>query len=206
MTHRPPGPGLRTILLRLSLVGALIALDLWSKQVVFDWLEPLEGTSAMVRDSCGHERMHVLGEDLNWFTFMLSRNPGAAFGQFASIPHVLVGGRILAVLFLLYLLGRTPRGRRVFSIAILLILSGALGNLYDNLLLPADLDHPYGKVRDFIDVYFEHWRWHFPTFNVADSCITVGAVLLLLTGLVKPPKEEEKPPEPVAEPSPPTQS
>jgi signal peptidase II len=38
-------------------------------------------------------------------------------------------------------------------------------------------------VRDFIDVYFASWDWHFPTFNVADSCITVGAALLLLSGL-----------------------
>jgi lipoprotein signal peptidase len=34
-------------------------------------------------------------------------------------------------------------------------------------------------VRDFIDVYFARWDWHFPTFNVADACISVGAVLLL---------------------------
>jgi signal peptidase II len=38
-------------------------------------------------------------------------------------------------------------------------------------------------VRDFIDVYFAAFDWHFPTFNVADSCITVGAVLLLGTSL-----------------------
>ena len=38
-------------------------------------------------------------------------------------------------------------------------------------------------MRDFIDVYFYGWDWHFPTFNIADSCITVGAILLLLSGL-----------------------
>ena len=40
-----------------------------------------------------------------------------------------------------------------------------------------------GLVRDFIDVYFGLWDWHFPTFNVADSCISVGAVLLLISSL-----------------------
>jgi lipoprotein signal peptidase len=51
-----------------------------------------------------------------------------------------------------------------------------------------DAESTYGSVRDFIDVYTPQWRdtlpWgsHFPTFNVADSCISVGAVLLLLTG------------------------
>ena len=44
-------------------------------------------------------------------------------------------------------------------------------------------DRPFKPVRDFIDVYFTGWDWHFPTFNVADSCISVGAVLLLLSGL-----------------------
>ena len=38
-------------------------------------------------------------------------------------------------------------------------------------------------MRDFIDVYFANWNWHFPTFNLADSYITVGAVLLLATGM-----------------------
>jgi signal peptidase II len=65
-----------------------------------------------------------------------------------------------------------------------LVLSGALGNLYDNLFLDDPHDaHPFGKVRDFIDVYFAAFDWHFPTFNVADSCITVGAILLLYTSL-----------------------
>ena len=41
-------------------------------------------------------------------------------------------------------------------------------------------------MRDFIHVYFERWDYHFPTFNVADSCITVGAVLLILGGLRAP--------------------
>ena len=47
-------------------------------------------------------------------------------------------------------------------------------------------DRPFGPVRDFIDVYFYGWDWHFPTFNLADSCITVGAILLLGTGLFSP--------------------
>ena len=64
-----------------------------------------------------------------------------------------------------------------------LVLAGALGNLHDNLFLERHSGETFGWVRDFIDVYFSRWAWHFPTFNVADSCITVGAVLLLLSGL-----------------------
>jgi signal peptidase II len=83
------------------------------------------------------------------------------------------------------LLARTPTGRGIFTTALVLVLGGALGNLYDNLFL--NLPHegrPFGPVRDFIDVYFRAFDWHFPTFNVADSCITVGAALLLLSGLL----------------------
>ena len=59
-----------------------------------------------------------------------------------------------------------------------------------------DAPSTYGSVRDFIDVYTPQWRdtlpWgsHFPTFNVADSCISVGAVLLLLTGFGDQEKDE----------------
>ena len=166
--------------LRFLAVALLVAIDLWSKAGVF---AALEGASDLVRDSHGHARWHVLGPSVEWFTFMRSENAGAAFGRFASMPHLLIGGRVLAVAFLSYLLYRSPTGRGWFSAAIVLVLSGALGNLYDNLFLSSSDGHPYGKVRDFIDVYFTHWDTHFPTFNVADSCITVGAVILLLTGV-----------------------
>ncbi|MEM8713891.1 MAG: signal peptidase II, partial [Planctomycetota bacterium] len=121
--------------------------------------------------------------------FMLNLNYGAAFGKASGAPWLLVGGRCLASLFLIWLIFRTPRGQRVYLAALVLILSGALGNLYDNFFYVPSPDFPgvipdraFGPVRDFIDVYFYGWDWHFPTFNVADSCITVGAVLLLASG------------------------
>jgi lipoprotein signal peptidase len=183
-------PGVRLVAVRLGVALALVALDLWSKAAAFAWIERLDRAGDLVVDSCGsaHRREPIVGE---WFTFMLSLNPGAAFGQLHSIPYLLVGGRAAAVLFLVWLLVRTPRGRPWFTGALVLVLGGALGNLYDNLLRPRDLAldrfyphdrFPFGPVRDFIDVYFGVWHWHFPTFNVADSCITVGAVLLLASG------------------------
>jgi signal peptidase II len=181
--------------LRFAVVALLVALDLWSKAGIF---AALEGASDLVRDSHGHARWHVLGPGVEWFTFMRSENAGAAFGRFASIPHVLVVGRVVAVCFLSYLLYRSPKGRGWFTSALVLVLSGALGNLYDNLFLSSSDGHPYGKVRDFIDVYFAHWDTHFPTFNVADSCITVGAVILLLSGM-KGEKEATEGSEPSAE-------
>ena len=168
-------------------VAALVALDLWTKGAVFGWLDSVDGAAEVGRSESGQPRYRILGQE--WLGFMLNLNYGAAFGQGSSAQGVLVAGRCLAALFLTVLIVRTPAGQRVYLGSMVLILAGALGNLYDNLFFEA---HPglsgyaegrrFGPVRDFIDVYFTGWDWHFPTFNVADSCITVGAVLLLLSG------------------------
>lgn len=183
-------PGARTLAVRFLVVALLVALDLWSKAAVFAWLQPLVRSHSLAYDACGHERYPLAGE---WLTFMLQLNPGAAFGQLDSVPYLLVFGRIGAALFLVWMIVRARVGRPVFNAALLLVLAGALGNLYDNLLRATNLDldaryvgRPFGPVRDFVDVYFAAWQWHFPTFNVADSCITVGAVLLFACALFAP--------------------
>jgi len=173
---------------RFLLVGALVLLDLWSKAAVFQWMQGLEAERALpLAPGLSRPCYPLAGE---WLSFMLQLNPGAAFGQFDDIPYLLVGGRVAAGLFLGWLVFRSRTGRPIFNTALLLVLAGALGNLYDNLLrtrnltLDAEFLHrPFMPVRDFIDVYFRVWNWHFPTFNVADSCITVGAILLLGCGL-----------------------
>ena len=170
--------------LRLSLVAFLVALDLASKAAVFAWLERLGARGELVPHHCGlgvHLRKPLVGD---WLAFSLSRNPGAAFGGLAGVPWLLVGGRIAAALVLLWLLVRATPSRPWTTRACVLILGGALGNLYDNLFLhvPGD-SHPFGLVRDFIDVYFGFADWHFDTFNVADSCICIGAAILVVTGL-----------------------
>ena len=71
------------------------------------------------------------------------------------------------------LLVRSP-GRRLLCSGLALILGGALGNLIDRLR--------YGQVVDFLD--FHAGSWHWPAFNVADSAITIGALLLILEGFV----------------------
>ena len=131
-------------------------------------------------------------------TAMFARHPGGAAAVLGDAPPCasvfvacdivdgqlrVVGLRVVAVLFLLTLIFRARRGQPLHVTSLVLVLAGALGNLYDNLFLPAEGGHPYGKVRDFIDVYFAAWDLHFPTFNVADACISVGAVLLLATSL-----------------------
>ena len=70
-------------------------------------------------------------------------------------------------------LSRVPAQQKRLAIALALILGGAVGNVVDRILL--------GHVIDFIDVYYGSWHW--PAFNIADSAIFVGAVLLIWDGL-----------------------
>ena len=160
---------------------ALVALDLWSKHAVFQHIDA--HPELLERDAHGHDRWHIFG---GWFTFMKSLNPGMAFGLFGDKQTVLVVGRVIAVSVLSVMLWRFHRVAKPAGWALVLVLAGALGNLYDNLFLgtvggwlSGDAELSFGKVRDFIDVYFGIWDYHFATFNVADACISVGAVLLL---------------------------
>jgi len=170
---------------RFVAVLVLVALDLWTKSAVFGWLDfELEGAA---RDVHGHWR-YTLVEP--WLGLMLSCNPGAAFGNFGDYPHLLVAGRVVAIAVLAWVLLRADPGQRSSFVAVVLVLAGAAGNLADNLGLGcADPEHPYGLVRDFLDVWFVSeawgWDWHFPTFNLADSCISVGAGLWILSGLLR---------------------
>ena len=76
----------------------------------------------------------------------------------------------LALIIWLY---RLHLKHRWLACALSLVLGGAVGNLWDRITL--------GYVVDFIDVYYRHWHW--PAFNVADSAITVGAVMLIIDAL-----------------------
>jgi len=207
-------PGHRSVLQRLGWVLLLVLADLWSKSAVFAFLRD---NDELVRCPCGiseHHRWHLLGEGVGWLTFMEAENHGAAFGMGASSPVLLVVGRLLAVGLLLVLLVRSPKGRWALNTAFVLILAGALGNLYDNLaranwsewLGEGGASFRFGAVRDFIDVYFARWTYHFPTFNVADSCITVGAVLLLSSGLFGGKEEERAGESGRSDPGPPAES
>lgn len=185
----PQSSAARRFGLRLVVVALLVALDLWSKSAVFAWLA--EQPAGMVLDRHHHLRYPIVGE---WLTFFRSWNPGMAWG-FDGLPSwLLVGGRVAAVGFLAWILARTPATRRVLGWSLTLILAGALGNLHDNLFLePRDAALRFGEVRDFIDVYFDgigKRGWHFPTFNVADACISVGAVLLFVSSFFPDPEPD----------------
>ena len=98
-------------------------------------------------------------------------NYGFAFGLLnnPSLNQILVSLVILAIIiYFLYLLIKTQD--KVFQLTLTLILAGALGNFIDRIFR--------GFVIDFIDIYIGKYHW--PAFNIADSCITVGFVVLMI--------------------------
>ena len=96
------------------------------------------------------------------------KNRGAAFGMFAGLGNVFfVIVSIIAVLFILYYLKSVQKRLEIISLS--LVLGGAVGNLIDRVR--------FGEVTDFIDIYVNNWHW--PSFNVADSALTVGIILFL---------------------------
>lgn len=117
------------------------------------------------------------------FNLVHSRNTGIAFGLLGSAGHmvryVLPIVIILVVLMVMRQLARSG-GDGIAGIGLAMLLGGALGNLTDRLLRG-------GEVVDFLDLYA---RWggrehHWPAFNVADSCISIGAGLVILAELLR---------------------
>ena len=112
----------------------------------------------------------------SFFDVVRVHNTGAAFSFLAGATGwqrwLFVGLGVTAALFIVWML-RSHAGQRLFSWALALILGGALGNVIDRLL--------HGYVVDFIQVHYKNA--YFPSFNVADSAITIGAAFLILDEL-----------------------
>jgi signal peptidase II len=121
------------------------------------------------------------GESLpitSFFNLVRVHNLGAAFSFLADAGGwqrwFFIGLGTVAALVMVWML-RAHAGQRLFCSAISFILGGAVGNVIDRLL--------HGYVVDFLDFYWD--RWHFPAFNLADSAITLGAILLILDELLR---------------------
>jgi signal peptidase II len=114
------------------------------------------------------------------------RNVGAAFGLLSHLSSqvrtpLFLGISILAILMILFFFSRLEAKQSFLSSSLSLILGGALGNFLDRIRL--------GYVVDFLDF---HWydRYHWPAFNIADTAITVGVILLILE-VISSSKEEQ---------------
>lgn len=115
-------------------------------------------------------------EIVHHFIYLVSsRNPGIAFSLFADSSSVwtrivLIGGSIVVIGVLAWILVASQNGGAMNAAGIALLLGGATGNVTDRIL--------HGAVTDFLEVWLGNYRW--PAFNVADSAITIGAALVIL--------------------------
>jgi signal peptidase II len=115
------------------------------------------------------------------------RNSGVAFGLFADLqsvwkPYVLAGMAVIAVAVILVYSSRTPTNRVLLQVALAITMGGILGNFADRVM--------HGFVVDFIEFHYKE-LFYWPTFNVADSAISIGIALLLIDTVKNPELEEE---------------
>ena len=155
------GMGAKRIFIWLLLSVLVVALDLWTKSLASESLtlyRPQELTS--------------------WLNLTLAHNYGAAFSFLSDAGGwqrwLFTGLALVVTLVLIIWLFRLPAREKLTGSALGLIIGGAVGNLIDRISL--------GYVVDFIDVHYQGWHW--PAFNVADSAITCGVILLLIDGLL----------------------
>lgn len=149
----------RRALLVSVAVAVIVAVDQATKSIaVARWTDaPLE----------------IVGKTIE---FSVTRNSGSAFSRFQNLTPLLALGAIVVAI----VLARAARTEsdRITLCALVLLLGGALGNLTDRFFRAPSFLH--GSVVDFVKV------GSFPVFNVADSCVTVGATLLIVRGLFPP--------------------
>ena len=150
-------PRPRNCLRWISLSLVIVLLDQWTKLLALRFLTP------------NHAK--VIFPFLN---LILTFNTGAAFsflrGQGPFAMWLLIGIAAIASIIILFFLARLPTTRVLLACALSLILGGALGNLVDRVY--------HGFVIDFIQLHIHQYAW--PVFNVADSAISLGAVLLCI--------------------------
>lgn len=142
----------------LLLITGLIAADQISKSIVVATV-PFYGSVPVIP---------------GFFSISHIHNTGAIFGMFNGsgnkllsilLPIATLTAMILVILYFL----KTPASQKALRLALALVTAGALGNFIDRIAR--------GHVIDFLEVHVKKFTW--PTFNVADSCISIGAVLLI---------------------------
>jgi signal peptidase II len=159
--------------LMLPLTAGCIGWDLYSKSAVFADLGFPAGQGQLYR---------WLG-DASTFCLFTSFNEGALWGMGQGLTWFFALLSIVAVGVIVYFLVKTPAGRSNWlTVALCLVLSGTLGNLYDRLGLHGytnpDTGQPIRAVRDFL--LFTFWGWPWPVFNFADVFLVTGTVMLVV--------------------------
>lgn len=146
----------RAFVFGLVVIAVVFAVDQWTKQLAID----------------GLSNPHRVIEVTPFMNFLLAWNSGVSFGLFqGQAPWVMIAATAAITIGFLIWMWRTRDW--LLGIALALVIGGAVGNLVDRLR--------HGAVTDFIDMHVAGYHW--PVFNIADSAITIGAVLLLIDSL-----------------------
>lgn len=150
-----------------GILAVVLVIDQWTKHLVhtrFRWGESLPLVPG-------------------FFDLTYVRNTGAAFGLLNNAPayfrdpfFLIVP--VIAMTVILAILWKLPKGDHWMATALCLVFSGAIGNLIDRLR--------FGYVVDFLDVHYKE-LYHWPAFNVADSCIVVGVGILFVLSFRREP-------------------
>ena len=149
-----------------------VAVDLWTKSLVFDWLrEQPEGQFVVVD---------------GFLNLVMALNNGAAFGLFAGRMLWLTAVSVVALAVVMGFFVFGGRQPRLVHVALALFTAGVAGNLYDRLF-------HNGHVRDFIDVVYWPGK-HWPAFNVADSMLCIAVGLLILASFTARSSQKHAPP------------
>lgn len=168
MASKKSTGGARGLLPWLGIALIIILLDQFTKTLIVGYFQ------------LGDSR-----EVFSFFNVVRVHNHGAAFSMLATAGGwqrwFFIGLGFVAVGFMLYML-RQHGGQRLFAWALTLIIGGALGNVIDRLI--------HGYVVDFLDFHFRFLEpvfhgGHFPSFNIADVAISVGAALLILDEILR---------------------
>jgi signal peptidase II len=142
----------------------VIAADQWTKYLITDSYEEFEGF--VLLPVLEIIRLHNEGAAFS----MLSNAGGWQRWLFTALALV------VSAVILIWLRRLPGEGKKLLAAGLSLVLGGALGNVIDRVV--------WGHVIDFIRVHYDPWSFDFPAFNVADSAITVGAILLILENLL----------------------
>jgi len=164
LEHRPlvlPGWAAHFTFWPLMAVG--LALDLWTKRAVFDWLQQEQSNGVSIIDG--------------FLQFIRAKNAGAAFGIATGQTQLLAAVSVVAlvVIFVVFLLSGTEK--KLVHIALGLFAAGVCGNLHDRIFYD-------GFVRDFIDIVYWPGR-HWPAFNIADSMLCIAVALLIISAFTE---------------------
>ena len=117
----------------------------------------------------GHEALHSFEVIKNFFNITYVKNTGMAWSLLSNQTLLLTIVSVVVVIFIIYYI-QTNKLNTIYKIIYGFILGGALGNLYDRIM--------FQYVRDFLDFYI--FGYNFPVFNIADSALTIGILLLLI--------------------------